>query len=107
MDPGQGVKGSLRNSNHPIMKAQIRNNDGTPAHKSEFRLNDKSSIVSFLILLRDKFGVTCFDIKKEFVSESKSIINDEKRHLDEWREKTKGLRNDDPDLKEKMKRAFS
>lgn len=87
------------------MKVRIRNNDGTPAHKSEFRLDDRSSVVTFLNLLKDKFGVDCFGIRGEFQNKH-SDIKEEKKHLDEWREKTRSLREPDKELQRKVRESL-
>jgi len=89
-------KGNLRNSTYPIMKVRIRNNDGTPAHKSEFRLDDKSSVLKFLNVLKDKFGVTLFEIKKQY---RHSAIDFD----DEFKERIKILREGDEELRKKIR----
>ena len=98
------VKGSLRNSTVPILKFKIRNNNGEPEHKGEFRLNDKASGLKFLHLLKDKYGIDYLDIRDPTLQTQE--MNDEMKHLEDWRERTKALR-EDGDFTEKMRKAFS
>ena len=102
----EGFKGNLENSNSPIINIKIREHDGMPMYKAEFRTNDQKSLIKHLNILKDKFGITCFDIKEEFQKISNKDIDREIEHLNEWREKTKGLRDDD-EFKKKMRDAFS
>ena len=103
------VKGNLRNSHSSIIKIRIREHDGTPLHKSEFRLSDTKTLIKELNLLKDKFGVSCFKIKDEYKYINSSHLSneslEEKEKLEEWRERTKGLR-EDKEFSKKMKEAF-
>lgn len=114
------VKGDLRGASDFIMKNKIRNSKGEPQHKSEFRLNDRPSLISFLRILKDKFGVTCFEIvgkdrktlvaqqTKEAEEELSSLSDFQKRTDDDsdFREKTRGLREPDKEFQEKMKKLI-
>lgn len=113
-----GVKGDLRGAGEFIIKTKIRNTKGEPQHKSEFRLNDNSSVIRELSMWKDKFGVDCFDIKKkdiktlmaqqngEMKEEIESLRDHEEKRVKEYREKTKGLREPDKEFQEKMKKAL-
>ena len=109
-------KGSLRGLTDYIMKIRIRNPKGEPQHKSEFRLNDKNSLLRFLGILKDKFGVDCFEIKdkykKKALEQQKEEMDNEIKNLMEennkdWREKTRGLRETDEEFREKAKKILS
>lgn len=106
MEFGERFKGNLRGSYSPIIKVKIRNHNGTPAHRAEFRVDDRSSMVQFLSLLKDKFGIDCFYLKPDYLPKQKDLIQEEKQHLDEWREKTKGLREEDESFKKRMREVF-
>lgn len=108
----ENIKGSLRGVSDFIMKIRIRNSNGEPQHKSEFRLNDKNSLLRFLGILKDKFGVDCFEIKEKY--KKKAMAQQEKEMEEEieslqqendkdWREKTRGLRETDEEFRKKAK----
>jgi len=111
----ENFKGNLRGVADFIIKIKIRNPKGEPQHSAEFRLNDRASLIGELRILKDKFGVDCFEIKGKH---RKTLIaqqeKEEKEELDslkelqenDWREKTKGLREPDKNLQEKMKKAL-
>jgi len=103
------IEGDLRGSTSPIIKIRIRSHNGTPQHRAEFRLSDTKSLVNELNILKDKFGVGCFIIKSEYSDKySKQLVEEvteETKRLTDWREKTKGLR-EDKDFTQKMKDAF-
>jgi len=99
------VKGELKNSHAPIMKIRIREHTGMPMYRAEFRTDDKKAVIQHLNLLKNKFGISCFEIKENIIELKE--VEEEKKYLDEWREKTKGLRDDDLEFQKKMKEAFS
>ena len=105
-----GFKGNLKTSSSPIINVKIKDADGTPAYKCKFRVSDRASSIQFLRMIQDKFGFDYFTLKPEYiktvVSEEQRAIDEEKKHLDDWREKTKGLR-DDENFTEKMRKAFT
>lgn len=99
------IRGELKNSHAPIMKIRVRDHSGIPLYKAEFRTDDPKALAKHFNFLKDKIGISCFELKEEFkgVEEAKEEIT----YLNEWREKTKGLREDDEELKRKMREAFS
>ncbi len=109
------IKGNLRGASDFIIKIKIRDSRGEPQHLAEFQLNDRSSLIRELRILKDKFGVDCFDIRgkhtKTLIAQQRSEAQEElerlKEHQEkEWREKTKGLREQDTDFQEKMKKLL-
>lgn len=104
------LKGNLRRSKADIIKITIRSHNGMPMHKAEFRVDDKKMLVRELNLLKDKFGADCFNFKREFSTidrkQRSNELEHEKEALDDWREKTSPLRNDDDQFKQKMKNFF-
>ncbi len=110
MENNDDFKGDLRKSNSSIIKIKIRSHNGMPLHKSEFRLNDKHCMIKELNLLKDKFGVDCFELKgqykKVYLEQQEQEISKEKKSLDEWRKKTRGLREVDSELQKKVKESL-
>lgn len=110
MEIPRSLKGDLRKSKADIIRITIRSHGGMPMHKAEFRADDKKMLVKELNLLKDKFGADCFSFKREFSTIDKkqrfNEMNNEKEYLDNWRENTKFLRNEDQQFKEKMKSFF-
>lgn len=110
IDDEGNFKGNLKNTNSSIIKIKIRSVEGYPQHKSEFRLNDRKSIIREVELWKEKFGVDCIMINRNYLNEFKlqkdSEFNEEKKALDEWREKTKNLREIDTDMQKRLKKAF-
>ncbi len=111
----EDIKGNLRGITDSIIKIKIRSPSGEPQHSAEFRLNDRSSLIGELRILKDKFGVDCFEIKgkhkKTLMAQQQKEARDELDSLKEfqekdWREKTKGLREPDKEFQEKMKKAL-
>lgn len=103
----QNFKGNLRQSNSSILSVKIRDNQGRPQHKIEFRLTDRASTIKFLRLLKDSYGVTGFtfigETKEKVDALIKNEMSEELDKLEDWREKTRGLREPDEDLQSKMK----
>jgi len=100
------IKGNLHNTKEGIINIKIRNLEGYPIHKAEFRIEDKRKMIEELNLLKDKFGINYIDIKGKFkildIDQQKFNIQDELEHIREWREKSRGLR-EDKNIREKMK----
>lgn len=103
-------KGNLRGPKEFIIKIGIRNTNGEPQHKAEFRLNDRPSLVRELNTLKEKFGAVGFEItgkhKQTLIEQQEKEAEEELDSLSDWREKTKGLREPDKNLQEKMKNAL-
>ncbi len=67
-------------------------------------------------ILTNKFGVNCIDIKEKYKKKDKeqtqNEMNDELEHLekytkdDDWRKKTRGLREVDEEFVEKAKKLL-
>ena len=89
----ENLKGNLRNTRDSIIKIRIRDRNGIPQHSAEFRLDDKSSLIRELRILKDKFGVSVIrfsnESKEEHTKQLTQEVNEEKQKLKEWREKTK------------------
>lgn len=92
----EDIKGNLMNVKDSIIKIRIRNRNGHPLHKAEFRLEDRSTLIKELNILKDKFGVDCFDIRGKAINihkEQQRLLQEEEiKALADWREKTRGLR---------------
>lgn len=106
----EDIKGNLRGTADSIIKIKIRSPSGEPQHSAEFKLNDRSSLISELRILKDKFGVDCFEIKgkhrKTLMAQQEEEAEDELANLKEFREKTRGLREPDKEFQEKMKKLL-
>ena len=111
----EDFKGNLRGIADCIIKIKIRDPRGEPQHSAEFRLNDRASLIGELRILKDKFGVDCFEIKgkhrKTLIAQQEEEAMDELENLKEfqekdWREKTKRLREPDKEFQEKMKKLI-
>lgn len=103
----ESFKGNLRGTADFMIKIKIRSPNGEPQHSAEFRLNDRSSLIRELSLLKDKFGVDCFEIKgkhkKTLMAQQEEQAEEELSNLSEFREKTRVLREPDKKTQEKMR----
>ncbi len=104
-------KGNLRRSKDYIIYIKIRDDKGVPQHSSKFRLDDRRVLIREFNILKDKFGVDCFTIKDKHQKVYKEAlieeVKEEKEKLNEFREKTKSLREYDETFRQKMRDAFS
>jgi hypothetical protein len=99
------IKGDLRGARGFIIKLKIRDANGFPQHKASFRLDDTKTLVRELNLLKDKFGVECFELKNKY---KKEAIKEQLEDLggEDWREKTRGLREINKDIQKKVREAL-
>lgn len=103
------IKGNLRNNKDYIIKIRVRDTRGLPQHKAEFKVSDKDCLVRELRLLKEKFGANCISLdknKEEVINQERKEIEDEMKHLDDWRKRTRGLREPDKEFQEKVKKIL-
>jgi len=106
----EAIKGNLHNPREHILEIKIRNLNGIPVHKAELKMEDSRTLIKEINLWKEKFGVHCLIINKNFEKLDLNNINtqvqNEKKKLINWREKSKGLRNDNMEFREQLKKLL-